>query len=142
MSWASEVPPGATVLVDTNPIVYMLEGHALARAFEPLFAAIDKLEIFGMITPITLAEVVTGPIAAGKEALAERYRTTLTLGNGWRMMDINDDVAVLAARFRIRYGLRLPDAIQLGAAVCGGCYGIVTHDRDFSRVDELPVFGV
>jgi predicted nucleic acid-binding protein len=136
-----QVPDGATVLIDTNPIVYVLEGSQLASAFRPLFAAVDAGRIRAMVTPITVAEVVTGPLKRGKEALAVRYRQTIKENVGWAIRDIDADIAVLAARLRLRHGLRLPDAIQLAVALEGGCYALATHDRDFRKVREVRILG-
>jgi predicted nucleic acid-binding protein len=141
MSLSSRIPDGETVLIDTNPIVYVLEGHALGRRFEPIFADVDAGRIHALITPITVAEVVAGPIAAGEEGLAARYRQALTSASGWSVRDIDSDIAVLAARLRIRHRLKLPDAIQLAVALNDGCFALVTHDRDFSDVTELAVLG-
>jgi len=51
-------------------------------------------------------------------------------------------IASLAARLRVRYRLRLPDAIQLATALDIGAAALVTHDRDFSAVQGLPVLGL
>jgi predicted nucleic acid-binding protein len=136
-----EVPDGAIVLVDTNPIIYVLEGSPLAARFEPLFARVESGHIRALVTPITVAEVVMGPLKAGKEALAERYRRAITASRGWSVREIDADVAFLAARLRLRYKLKLPDALQLAIAVTEGCFALVTHDRDFSSVTELPILG-
>ncbi len=72
MTSVAEIPDGATVLIDTNPIIYLLDGHALASKFEPVFADVDAGRIQAIVTPITLAEVMTGPLKAGKEAVGER----------------------------------------------------------------------
>ena len=141
MSLGDEVPDGATVLVDTNPIVYVLEGNPLGAIFRGLFEAIDDGRIRALVTPITVAEVVSGPLKARKEALAERYRRTLTQSPGWSTREIDADVAVLAARLRLRHGLKLPDAIQLAVALEEGCYAVVTHDRDFSAVKDVLILG-
>lgn len=141
MSLAEAVPDGAAVLVDTNPIIYVLEGSPRAARFRSLFEDIDSGRIQGIITPVTLAEVVSGPLKAGNEALAERYRRTLSQSPSWTVRDIDADIAVLAARLRLRHKLKLPDAIQLAVAIHESCYALVTHDRDFASVTELPVLG-
>jgi predicted nucleic acid-binding protein len=138
----ARVPDGATVLVDTNPIIYVLEGNKLGASFRPLFEDIDRGRIRALVTPITVAEVVSGPLKAGKEALAERYRRAITGSAGWSVRDIDADVAVLAARLRLRHALKLPDALQLAVALQEGCYALVTHDRDFSKVTDLPILGM
>jgi predicted nucleic acid-binding protein len=141
VSLGDEVPDGATVLIDTNPIIYVLEGNPLGAPFRSLFEAVDKGRIRALVTPITVAEVVSGPLKARKEALAERYRRTLTQSPGWSTRDIDADVAVLAARLRLRHGLKLPDAIQLAVALEEGCYALVTHDRDFGDVTDVLILG-
>jgi predicted nucleic acid-binding protein len=138
---ATQIPDGVTVLVDTNPIIYVLEGNPLAERFRPVFADIDAGRIRALITPITIAEVVSGPLKSGREALAERYRRALTNNAGWTVRNIDAELAVLAARLRLRHKLKLPDALQLAAAVSDGCYALITHARDFASVTDLPVLG-
>ena len=82
MSLAQKISDRASVLVDTNPIIYVLEGHRLADRFVDVFADIESGHIQGIITPITLAEIVSGPLSRGHEAQAERYRAALTAGPG------------------------------------------------------------
>jgi predicted nucleic acid-binding protein len=139
MNLATRIPDNATVLLDTNPIIYVLEGHPLASRFEPIFADVHAGRISAVVTPVTLAEVVSGPLRAGKEALAQRYRSALTASPGWTFCPLNADIAMLAARLRLRHRLKLPDAIQLATAVHEGCHALVSHDRDFGRVREIVV---
>src|SRR5438067_708202 len=103
MNLAASIPDGATVLLDTNPVVYLLENHALAEKFWPIFEDIDAGRIQALITPITLAEVLVGPLKAGKETLAERYRHALTENAGWTVRDIDSEIAMLAARLRVKH---------------------------------------
>lgn len=141
VSLGDQVPDGATVLIDTNPIIYLLEGNPIGARFRTLFEAVDSGRIRALVTPITVAEVVSGPLKAGKEALAERYRRALTQNPGWSIRDIDTDIAVLAARLRLRHSLKLPDALQLAAALSEGCYALVTHDRHFGAVTDLLILG-
>jgi predicted nucleic acid-binding protein len=138
---AAGVPDGSTVLVDSSPIIYVLEAHPLAAGFRPLFADIDAGRIQALITPVTLAEVVTGPLRAGNEALAERYRQALTMTAGWSLREIDAEIAILAARLGLQHRLKLADAVQLATALHEGCFGIVTHDRDFGGAHDLVVLG-
>jgi predicted nucleic acid-binding protein len=138
---ATRIIDGATVLIDTNPLVYLFEGHKLAARFEPIFADIDRGRIQALVTPITLAEVVAGPLRAEKEALATRYRQAITASLGWSLRELDADIAMLAARLRLAHRLKLPDAIQLATAVHEGCAALVTHDRDFTGVTDIPILG-
>jgi predicted nucleic acid-binding protein len=81
-------------------------------------------------------------LKARKEALAERYESALCEGLGWRVVDITPSLSAKAARLRVRYGLRLPDAFQLAAALAHSAAALITHDRDFREaVRELPILG-
>lgn len=139
MKLGAKVPDGAAVLIDTNPIIYVLEGNKLAARFEPIFADIDAGRIQGVVTPITIAEVVSGPLRAGDEALAERYRHWLNQRPSWSVRAIDAEIGVLGARLRLRYKLKLPDALQLAVAIHESCFALVTHARDFAQVTELPI---
>lgn len=142
MSLSSQLADGVTVLVDTNPIVYFFEGSPHAAPFESLFYDIEGGRIQALVTPITVAELVTGPLRAGKEALAERYRQAVTSGAGFSLREIDVDIAMLAARLRLRHRLKLPDALQLAVAVREGCAALITHDRHFDGVTDIPILGV
>jgi predicted nucleic acid-binding protein len=140
----SGIPAGATVVIDTAPVIYLLEGNErFLPRFLPLFRAAEVGDIRISITAITLAEVLAGPCKAGKEALAERYEGALREGMGWKVLDITADIAARAARLRTRYALCLPDALQLSAALVLGAHALVTHDRDFGQASrEVLLLGI
>lgn len=128
---------GATVLVDTAPWIYLLEDHVeFAPRFMGLFEAAERGQIQLALSTISLAEVLTGPYRAGQTALAKRYETALT---AYQVLPLSASVAVLAAQLRVQYRLKLPDAVQLASALDMGAAALVTHDRDFSCVQGLPV---
>lgn len=133
----SELPPGR-VVVDSAPIIYLLEDDAVfAPRFAPFF---ERAEAGGhelMISTVTLAEVLTGPLRAGNERLAARYRSVLTTPPAWRLVELTVAIAHRAARIRARSRLRLPDAVQVATALETSSIGLVTHDRDFSSLDAL-----
>lgn len=135
-SW-SDLPPGSTVVVDTAPFIYVLQGHA---EFAPRFVGLFEAEADGALqialSTITLAEVLTGPLKAGQDALARRYEKAMSQ---FEVVAVSPAVAVQAARMRARYALKLPDALQLATALEVGAAALVTHDRDFSLVEGLTI---
>jgi len=135
-SW-SVLPEGVTVLVDTAPWIYLLQDHPdFAPRFEGLFTAAEEGRIELALSTITLAEVLTGPYKAGEMALAKRYEKAL---GAYQIMPFSAVVAIQAAQLRAQYGLKLPDAAQLATALDMGAAALVTHDRDFSAVQGLPI---
>lgn len=130
------------LVVDTAPIIYWLEGHPrLAERFAPAFGAAESGNALIVISTVTLAEVLAGPLRAGNELLTAQYREALTRSPGWQVMPVDGDVAVQAARVRTAYRLRLPDAIQVATAIRAGAAALVTHDRALRRVRGLRVVG-
>ena len=128
---------GATVVVDTAPIIYVLEGNPrFCDQFVGLFEAAQAGHLNIAISTITLAEVLTGPYKAGQTALAKRFESALSR---YTLLAVTPSVAVLAAQLRAQYHLRLPDAIQLATALDSGATAFVTHDRDFSQVTGIDI---
>lgn len=127
------------LLVDSAPIIFTLEANErFAAQFAPLFQRHADGELVFAVTTVTIAEVLTGPLQAGEEALAKRYRNVL---ESWQVVDLSSDIAESAARLRGKCGLKLPDAIQLSSALAINADALVTHDRDFSRVRGMRVLG-
>jgi predicted nucleic acid-binding protein len=133
----ADLPDGSLVLVDSAPVIYVLENRP---DFAPRFRALFERQRSGAIrfaaATITITEVMTGPLRAGEEAVAKRYRTML---ESWQLVELTAEIAESAARFRAALGLRTPDAIQVASAIAIGADALVTHDRDFSKVKSLTV---
>jgi predicted nucleic acid-binding protein len=132
-----DLPERALVLMDSPPVIYFLEDHPrFAARFAPLFEAQETGRVRFAITPITVAEVLTGPLQAGDDALADRYRAIFST---WQPVALDLDIAERAARLRAAYRLKLPDAMQAASALATGAAALATHDRDFSRLDSIRV---
>jgi predicted nucleic acid-binding protein len=130
-----DLPDQALLLVDSAPIIYVLESHPrFGSRFKPLFEAHAAGRLRFAVTTITIAEVLTGPLQAADEGLARRYRAIL---ESWQIVDLNIDIAEVAARLRASLHLRLADAVQAASALAINAAALVTHDRDFSRVHSL-----
>ena len=133
----ANLPEHALLLVDSAPIIYFLDGHPkFAKRFKPLFEAHAAGQVRFAVTTITVAEVLAGPLQAGDEALARRYRAIL---ESWQPVELDADIAEGAARLRASLRLKLADAVQAATALAVNAAALVTHDRDFSRVTSLRV---
>jgi predicted nucleic acid-binding protein len=133
----ADLPDGALLLLDSPPIIYFLEDHPqLGPRFAPLFEAHSGGRLRFAVTTITVAEVLTGPLRVGDEALVRRYRTIL---ESWQPVELDLAIAESAARLRASLRLRLADAVQAASALAINAAALVTHDRDFSRVHSLRI---
>ena len=132
------IPAGAIVTVDTAPIIYFLQDHPL---FAPVFEAAERGDLGIVISAITLTEVLTGPLKAGDEVSASRYRVALTRSPGWALLPVSEEVAATAAPFRAEFGLRTPDAIQIATTVASRSHALITSDKAFKKVRGIMVLG-
>jgi predicted nucleic acid-binding protein len=132
----TDLPDGALLLLDSAPIIYMLEGNPLASRFRPIFESHAGGNLRFAISAITIAEVMTGPLQNGDEALARRYRAVL---ESWQVVVLDAGIAETTARLRATTRLKLADAVQAASALAINAAALVTHDRDFSRLRALRV---
>jgi predicted nucleic acid-binding protein len=133
----SDLPEQALLLIDSAPIIYFLEGHPeFGPRFKPLFEAHAAGRLRFAVTTVTIAETLIGPLQAGDDALARRYRAIL---ESWQPIPLDIDIAESAARLRASLCLKLADAVQAASALAINAAALVTHDRDFSRVHTLRV---
>lgn len=131
------LPERALLLIDSAPIIYVLEDHPqFGPRFAPLFAAHAAGRLRFAVTTITVAEVLVGPLRAGDDALAQRYRVIL---ESWRPIALDLEIAATAARLRASLRLGLADAVQAASALAINAAALVTHDRDFSRLRSLRI---
>lgn len=125
------------MLLDSAPVIYCLEGHArLAARFRPLFEGQADGRYRFAVTTLSIAEILSGPLRSGDEALAERYRAVL---ESWQVVELTAGIAANAARLRASLGLKLPDAVQAASAIAVNADALVTHDRGFSRLRAVRV---
>lgn len=137
---ATDLPEGAWVTVDTAPLIYLMEDHpTLLSPYLPIFERIEAGTLHGVVSTVTLAEFLTGPLRNNDEILADRYYQSLGNSNNWHVQGLDAALSFTAARIRARYSLKLPDAIQVATAIYSSSSALITHDRDFSQVTEIPV---
>ena len=79
------------------------------------------------------------PQRDGQAEVVKVYEQTLLNAQQVQMVSINLAVAKRAIVLRAQYGFRVPDTLQLGAALEHGATLFVTNDHRLKRVTELPV---
>lgn len=127
--------------LDTVVFIYFIEEHPrFLPVLDPIFAAIDEGRLPAVASSLTLLEVLVVPYRAGNVPLAERYEQVLTRSRGLRLVDIDRTQLRAAAQLRaVHASLRTPDAIQISAALSGGCSALLTDDRNLPSVPGLRI---
>lgn len=126
--------------VDTQMIVYQFEEKPkfveLTRAF---FEVCEEEMIEVVTSAVSVAEVFSNKKVLENESLVKAYTSVFEAMPGLRVLGLGIDLSKLAGGLRVKYGLRLPDAYQLAAAMKGRCGLFVTNDKHFVKVKELKV---
>jgi len=138
---------GATVGLDTAPLIYFIEEHPVyLPRLEPFFRAAGHGEFRVVTSLVTLLEVLVQPLRRGRQDLVREYREILLHSSDLIAMPLTAEIVEDAARIRADYNLRTPDAIQLATVRRSGASWFLTNDADLPPmpgisllvVDRLP----
>jgi predicted nucleic acid-binding protein len=128
------------VVLDTMCLIYLFEDdpafgalceHVMQLAADRVFSAV--------ITPVTAAEVLVKPLRERRGDLADRYRLALENLPNVRLATLTPHAGWMAGALRAKYGLPLPDMLQVAVALQSRKPGLITNDAGLKRVEELPV---
>jgi predicted nucleic acid-binding protein len=131
---------GKRVLVDSNIIIYLTEKtepyHHLSRE---LFAMIEEGSATAVFSILSIAEVMHGPVRAGKSDIAIAVKNYLLNFPNSICQDITPDVLDLVGRDgRVNWkSLRAVDSLIIASGLHAGVDLFVSNDRHF-RDSLLP----
>jgi predicted nucleic acid-binding protein len=128
--------------LDTPPFIYYVERnpHFHAVCLE-VFAEVAAGHLRVFTSALSLAETLVKPLAEEDALLQDAYNGLLTHSRGVHLVLVGTTVARTAATLRAKYGraLRLPDAVQIAAALYSGRQAFLTNDDTLERVTEIQV---
>jgi predicted nucleic acid-binding protein len=124
------VADGDRMVVDTSVVIAYLKGNeAISEVatffFDELVATDRNPAVF---SAVTVAEVLTKPIAAGGTALSAA-RTFMLAFPGLEIRSTDFLGAADAARLRATCGIKIPDALIAATATLTSSRWLVTNDR-------------
>ncbi len=139
--------PTMKIALDTNCLIYFLEGiESEAGKVEKILNAFMKGQDEGVISTVTVAEVLTGFYMTGdaaKAAKAKKLLNGLTL-NSFKIVSVTFEIADSAANLQAKRGGRLPDALIVATALNQTADQVYSQDKDLQRynkdikINELP----
>ncbi len=134
------LPPGSTVYLDTNCLIYSVEHVApYAAILYTLWQSAGAGECILHTSGLTLTETLVAPLRASNATLADTYRRLLKESSDLQLVDVSLEVLERAAQLRAVLGLRTPDAIHAASALVTACTHLITNDPVFNRVQGLNV---
>jgi predicted nucleic acid-binding protein len=132
------------VYLDTNVFVAAFE-HAGAHSDHAwwILEAIERREIVGATSELTLAEVLVTPLESGDGDLTAGYEKIISASPGFEVSSISREILVGAASLRARRkAIRLPDAIHIATAQSLACHFFVSNDRRLPLPEGLKLLAV
>ncbi len=138
-----KIPPSISgvqgVVLDTMVLIYLLEDHPVyADRCEQLLRWASESKFLGIISPITMAELLVKPLEAGREDLADQYKNALRNLPNIDLCDCSWKTGVMAGALRAKYKMPLPDMFQVAVALEHGGV-LVTNDKALKKISEITV---
>jgi len=125
--------------LDTNLLIYFLEGiEPQASKAEKILICFMKGEDEGIISTVTVAEILVGFYKAGNQEDADKVKkllNDLTLNN-FKIVPVTFEIADLAAKLSAQRGGRLPDALIVATALNQSANAVYSEDKDFQRFNK------
>ena len=127
------------ITLDTNILIYFLEGiEPQASKVEKLLESFMKTEDDGIISTVSVAEVLTGFYTAGdlKKAVKVKKRLNDLTLNSFKIVPVTFEIADLAASLRAKRGGKLPDALIVATALNQTSDIVYSQDKDLQRFNK------
>jgi predicted nucleic acid-binding protein len=126
--------------LDTALFIYYIEDVVpYADLLDPVFRLLEDHALQAVTSTVTLAEILTKPFADKNFSLADEIKFTLKSFSSLSVISVDERLAEAAALIRARYTIRLPDALQVAAAVQREATLFLTNDKRVKKVDALEV---
>jgi predicted nucleic acid-binding protein len=126
--------------LDTTPFIYYIEEIApYADLLDPVFSLLENHAVRAVTSAVTVAEILTKPFSDKNFSLADEIKFTLKSFASLAVVSIDEKLAEAAALIRARYTIRLPDALQVAAAIQGEATLFLTNDKRIKKVDAVEV---
>ena len=124
--------------IDTQVFIYHLESHdKYAALTQKCFSSLESGKWKGITSTIMLMEINVHPWRVGREDVARKYETLLMNFPNLAIVDIDRDIARIAAQLRARFDVRPPDALQVAVGLAFGGKGFLTNDHRLSVLKPL-----
>ena len=126
--------------IDTSPFIYHLERNPKFSGLTTrLFEEVEKGRVKAVTSVLTLMEVLARPKQKGDKQAVEDYRFVLKTFPNLSLKPVDETCAERASDLRAQYGVKPPDALQVGTALSNHATGFVTNDDGLKRIRDIDV---
>ena len=139
MAGLTEKLTGAGIVgLDTSIFIYHLEANPTYTPLTQIaFESMEKGKFKGVTSTITLMELTVLPWRMGHENVSREYEAILVNFPNLSIVDIDRNVARLAAKLRADYNFTPADALQVAASLQSGAKVFLTNDKRLSGLQTV-----
>ena len=122
----------------TSIFIYHLEANPTYTPLTQIaFESMEKGKFKGVTSTITLMELTVLPWRMGYENVAREYEAVLVNFPNLSIVDIDRNVARLAAKLRADFKISPADALQVAASLQAGAKAFLTNDKRLSNLQTV-----
>ena len=132
---------GSRIALDGTALVaFLADAKGTGKYLQPLMQGIAQGTWQGVISSVSLARVLEGPLAQGDEVLAQRYPTAFANPQQWLQLPADGALVLAAARLQ-RQEPQLDEirAIELATAITAEAAVLVTDHPALAQTGQHPV---
>lgn len=132
---------GSRIALDGTALVaFLADAKGTGKYLQPLMQGIAQGTWQGVISSVSLARVLEGPLAQGDEVLAQRYASAFANPQQWLQLPADGAVVLAAARLQ-RQEPQLDEirAIELATAIAAEAAVLVTDHPALAQTAQHPV---
>lgn len=124
--------------LDTSIFIYHLEANpTYAPLTKIIFENMESSKFQGITSTITLMELTVLPWRMGHENIAREYEALLVNFPNLSTVDIDRNVARLAAKLRADFNVSPADALQVAAGLQAGTKAFLANDKRLSGLQAV-----
>ena len=121
-------------------MAFLADAEGTGNYLQPLMQGIAQGTWQGVISSVSLAHVLEGPLAQGDELLAQRYATAFGNPQQWLQLPADGALVLAAARLqRQEPHLDAIRAIELATAIAAEAAVLVTDHPALAQTGQHPV---
>ena len=133
------LPDSGPVYLDSSGFIYSVERVEPYRALlAPMWRQWQVRQFKTFCSDLVVLETLVKPFR-DNDVVVEGVFRSLFDSNEVMLIPTTQSLWEEAARLRAETGLKTPDALHAAAALRADCTLFITNDRDFRRVQGLPV---
>jgi predicted nucleic acid-binding protein len=134
-----ELSEHKTVGLDTAVFTHHFEGDEYSELTTQVLERVQDGQCRGVVSTISLAEVLVKPLQMGLESLADLYRVVFHEMPNLEIVPVDQEVASRAASLRVAHGLGPADSLVLATALEAGATAFITTRPEQKEVKGLQV---